>query len=74
MDTDQENIDLFADAIDNVHSTAHCAMEVHIDGLEKIWNKRSCGPRMSDAKKIESLFSSINNVEALFALVDNVRH
>ncbi len=74
MDPDQENVDPFANAIANVHSSARGAMAAHIDRLEKTSNKRSCGPQMSNAKKIKSLFATINNVEVIFALVDNVRH
>ena len=69
-----ENDDPIADVVDNVRSAARGALAPHIDGSSKDLNKRGRGPRMSDAAKIESLYASADCLEALFALVDDVRH
>lgn len=69
----EENVDPFADVVDKVGSAARGALAAHVDGSSKDLNKRNRGPRMSDAAKIESLNASADGVEALFALVDNVR-
>lgn len=71
MDSDQDNVDLFTDAIANVRSAACSAMAAYIDGSANNLSKRSRVPQISNAVKIEVMYTSVNALDALFALVNN---
>ena len=70
--TDQENVSP-VDPVVNVRNDARKAMAMHIDGSTKESKKRARRDRLSDAEKIESVFTSSDCIEALVSLVDDVR-
>ena len=45
----------------------------HIDGTAKHSNKRLRGPRSTDAQKLESMFITINRIDATFSLAEDLR-
>ena len=70
--TDQENVSP-VDPVVNVRNDARKAMAMHIDGSTKESKKRARRDRLSDAEKIESVFTSSDCIESLVSLIDDVR-
>jgi len=70
---DQEDRRPLATLAANVLQNARGARAPHIDGTAKLSNKRLRGPRSSDAQKFESMFTTIDRIEALIALAEDVR-
>jgi len=70
--TGQENVPPI-DPVVNVRKDARNAMALHIDGSAKESKTGTRRNRLSDPEKIESILASIDCIEALFNLVDDVR-
>ena len=74
MDANQYNANLIINAISKLHSAARSAMVTDIDGLEKDSNKRSCGPQISDANKIESLYCTCQSTASMQYFILSTTH
>ena len=57
----------------NVLQNARGARAPHIDGTAKLSNKRLRGPRSTDAQKLESMFITIDRIDAIFSLAEDLR-
>ena len=68
----QENVPPI-DPVVNVRNDARKAMALQIDGSAKDSKNGTQRNRLSDPEKIESIFVSIDCLEALLSLVDDVR-
>ena len=69
--TDQENVPP-TDPVANVRNAAVEAMAMHIDGSAKASKNGTRRERLSNAEKIEDVFSSIDDLDAILSLVDDV--
>ena len=56
----------------NVLQNARGARAPHIDGTAKLSNKRLRGPRSTDAQKLESVFITIDRIDAIFSLAEDL--
>ena len=57
----------------NVLRNARGARAPHIDGTAKLSNKHLRGPRSTDAQKLESMFTTIDRIDATFSLAEDLR-
>ena len=57
----------------NVLRNARGARAPHIDGTAKLSNKHLRGPRSTDAQKLESMFTTIDRIDAIFSLAEDLR-
>ena len=62
-----------ANLVVNVLQNARGARAPHIDGTAKLSNKRLRGPRSTDAQKLESMFITIDRIDAIFSLAEDLR-
>ena len=57
----------------NVLQNAHSALAAHINGTAKLSNKRLRDPRSTDALTFESVSTTIDRIEAIFSLAEDLR-
>ena len=57
----------------NILQNARDARATHINGIAKLSNKCLRGPWSTDAQKLESMFTTIDRINAIFSLAEDLR-